>query len=292
LKSRCKIPPQKKSGKTAAHVSRSQTPLTDMNRNLFNNVPMINHWQAKKNRSYLKKIYHECPNYVCQRSWHQYIVYSRELQKQDILPLLEDPDTFMANGRMLKNGNTCTLSLVNVGGLGLVVKRYNIKNAWHALKRCLRPSRAWKSWKNAHRLALLGIPTPRPMALVENRWGPLRSKAYFITEYIEAITLDNLLGSGKVEENNRIDLIEQFVEMLQLFVDASLSHGDFKATNFLVDAGQILITDLDAMREHRYKWPFRRAFKKDCKRFMKNWINLPEVEKTFQERLQNFLILS
>jgi tRNA A-37 threonylcarbamoyl transferase component Bud32 len=196
----------------------------------------------------------------------------------------------MAKGRLLKDGNTATLALVNVGGLRLVVKRYNIKNAWHALKRCLRPSRAWKSWKNAHRLELLGIPTPRPMALLENRWGPLRSKAYFITEYIEAITLNDLLCSGKVEENNLIDLIEQFVEMLQLFVDASLSHGDFKATNFLVDAGQISITDLDAMREHRFRWLHRRAFRKDCKRLMKNWEGLAEIEKTFQERLQNLAL--
>ncbi len=178
----------------------------------------------------------------------------------------------------------------NVGGLRLVVKRYNIKNAWHALKRCFRPSRAWKSWRNAHRLASLGIPTPRPIALVENRWGPLRSKAYFITEYIEAINLNHLLRPGNVEENNLKDLIEQFVAMLQLFADASLSHGDFKATNFLVDAGQISITDLDAMREHRFRWLHRRAFRKDCKRLMKNWKGLPEIEKKFQERLQNLVV--
>jgi RIO-like serine/threonine protein kinase len=139
-------------------------------------------------------------------------------------------------------------------------------------------------------LALLGIPTPRPIALVENRWGPLRSKAYFITEYIEAINLNHLLPSGKVEENNLKDLIEQLVEMLQLFADASLSHGDFKATNFLVEAGQISITDLDAMREHRFRWLFRRAFKKDCKRLMKNWVNLPEVEKTFQKHLSRMKV--
>jgi len=261
-----------------------------MNENPLNDVPMINRQRAKRRQKYLKKIYRECSSYVCRISWKRYLVYRRELQKQDILPLLEDPDTFMANGRMLKDGNTCTLSLVNVGGLGLVVKRYNIKNAWHALKRCFRPSRAWKSWKNAHRLALLGIATPRPMALVENRWGPLRSKAYFITEYIEAITLKDLLDQGDVEENNLIDLIEQFVGMLQLFADASLSHGDFKATNFLVDEGQILITDLDAMGEHRLKWLFRLAFRKDCKRFMKNWIKLPEVERAFKIHLSKLKV--
>jgi tRNA A-37 threonylcarbamoyl transferase component Bud32 len=261
-----------------------------MNGNLLKDVPMINHRQAKRRRKYLKKIYRECLSYVCRRSWHRYIVYSRELQKEDILPLLNDPDKFMVKGRLLKDGNTCTLALVNVGGLGLVVKRYNIKNVRHALKRCLRPSRAWKSWKNAHRLTLLGIPTPRPMALVENRWGPLRSKAYFITEYIEAITLKNLFCSGIVEEKALKDVIEQFVDVLQRFADASMCHGDFKATNFLVAGEQIWVTDLDSMQEHRFSRPFRRAFKKDCKRFMKNWINLPEVEKTFKIHLSRLKV--
>ncbi len=125
---------------------------------------------------------------------------------------------------------------------------------------------------------------------MENRWGPLRSKAYFITEYIEANNLSHLLRPGKVEEINLKDLVEQFVVILQLFADAFLSHGDFKATNFLVDQGQISITDLDAMREHRYRWLYRRAFRKDCKRLMKNWEGLAEIEKTFQERLQNLVV--
>jgi RIO-like serine/threonine protein kinase len=128
------------------------------------------------------------------------------------------------------------------------------------------------------------------MAFLENRWGPLRSKVYFINEYIEANTLSHLLRPGKVEEINLKDLVEQFVKMLQLFADASLSHGDFKATNFLVDQGQISITDLDAMREHRFRWLHCRAFRKDCKRFMKNWKGMPEIEKTFQERLQNLAL--
>ncbi len=266
---------------------RGWSPLEDLYARL---IKSVHSQRAKRKRKYLKKIYRESSSYVCRISWNRFLVYSRDLQKEDILPLLKDPDAFMAKGRLLKDGNTATLALVNVGGLSLVVKRYNIKNAWHALKGCLRPSRAWRSWKNAHRLAALGIPTPRPIALMENRWGPLRSKAYFISEYIEAINLSHLLRPGKVEENNLKDLIEQFVEMLQLFADASLSHGDFKATNFLVGAGQISITDLDAMREHHFRWLYRRAFRKDCKRLMKNWKGLPEVEKTFHERLQNLAL--
>jgi tRNA A-37 threonylcarbamoyl transferase component Bud32 len=274
----------------AADVSRLQTPLTDMNTNPLKHASVKNSRQAKRKRKYLKNIYRNCPSYVCQRSWRKYIVYSRELSKEGILPLLNDPDTFMAKGRLLKAGNTCTLALVTAGGLSLVIKRYNIKNTWHAIKKCPRPSRAWKSWRNAHRLNLLGIPTPRPVAFVENRWGPLRSKAYFITEYIDADNLNHLIHSGKAKDDSLKDVIQKFVETLRQFADASLSHGDLKATNFLVDADKISITDLDAMREHHFRWTHRRAFRKDCQRLMENWKGMPDIEKAFQKRVQHLVI--
>jgi tRNA A-37 threonylcarbamoyl transferase component Bud32 len=246
--------------------------------------------RTNRKRKYLKKIYRECTSYICQKTWNRFLVCGRQYHKEDILPLLNEPDIYMAKGQLLKNGNTATLAVVNIGGLRLVVKRYNIKSGWHALKRCLRPSRAWKSWKNAHRLILLGIPTPRPIALVEHRWGPLRAKAYFISEYVEGTNVNHLARQGQLKNNNLQNLIDQFVGILQLFADASLSHGDFKATNFLVEAGKILITDLDAMAEHRFRWSLQRAFRKDCKRLMKNWRGMPDIEKPFQEGLQRVVV--
>ena len=251
---------------------------------------MVNRRQTESKQTHLKKIYCDGSSYKSRFSWDRYLLYRREMSGQDILPLLEAPDTFMSRGRMLKDGNTCTLVLVNLGGLELVIKRYNIKNAWHALKRCPRPSRAWKSWKNAHRLTLLDIPTPRPIALVENRWGPLRSKASFITEFIQADNLNQLVHAGKLNDNGLENVAEQFAAIFRLFDTALLSHGDFKATNFLIDAGKLVITDLDAMCKHRFRWTHRRAFKKDYQRLMKNWRGMPEIEKAFQKRFQHLIL--
>jgi hypothetical protein len=58
---------------------------------------------------------------------------------------------------------------VEVGGRTLVLKRYNIKNTAHWFKRFWRPSRAWHSWIEGHRLAFLDIATPRPLAVLETR---------------------------------------------------------------------------------------------------------------------------
>jgi hypothetical protein len=68
-------------------------------------------------------------------------------------------------------------------GRALLIKRYNLKNLRHALGRLWRPSRAWHSWREAHRLLFFDIPTPRPLALIEERCGPLRRRAWLICEY-------------------------------------------------------------------------------------------------------------
>jgi len=250
----------------------------------------IRHQYKKNKKKYLKKIYRECSAFICQKSWNRFLVYDRNYNTEKMVRFLADPDVLIDVNRLIKNGNTATVALVEVNGQLLVVKRYNIKNIWHALRRCSRPSRAWNSWRNAHRLALLGISTPKPIALLEKRWGPFRSKAYFITEYVDGIDVYHLLHSDKVKEIQHQDLVKQFGELLQQLANAFISHGDFKATNFIYSGGKLIVTDLDAMYEHRFAIKFRREFRRDCKRLMKNWRDLPKIYKMFRDQLSRLEI--
>lgn len=247
----------------------------------------IRHQYKKNKKKYLKRIYRECSAFSCQKSWDRFLVYDRSYNTEKMVRFLADPDGLIDMNRLLKKGNTATVAMVEVDGQRLVVKRYNIKNVWHALRRCLRPSRAWNSWRNAHRLAILGIPTPKPIALLEKRWGFFRSKAYFITEYVDGIDVYHLLRSDKGQDVYQGDLVEQFGKLFQQLSTASISHGDFKATNFIVTDNRLFITDLDAMREHQFRCRFRKAFGKDLKRFMQNWADLSELSKIFREQIKN-----
>ncbi|MDY6951157.1 MAG: lipopolysaccharide kinase InaA family protein [Thermodesulfobacteriota bacterium] len=238
-----------------------------------------------RKKDYLAKIYRECSAFVHRRSWRSFMVCDRQYYDDAMMSFLADPDSVMEAGSLLKDGNTSTVGLVEVAEQRLVVKRYNMKNAWHALKRCLRPSRAWISWRNAHLLASIGIRAPRPILFMEKRWGPFRSTAYFMTEYVGGFDAYHLMHSKEARAMSQERLANQFVELLQSFADASISHGDLKATNFILAQGALFVLDLDAMREHRNRWRFRRAFKRDYERFMENWAALPEVARAFQEQL-------
>ena len=245
----------------------------------------IDHQYQKREKTRLKKIFRESSAYICRKSWNRFLVYDRKYNTDAMARFLAYPDTLIAGGQLLKDGNSSTVVLVEVDGQSMVVKRYNMKNVWHALRRCLQPSRAWHSWRNAHRLWLLGISTPKPIALLEKRWGPFRSKAYFITEHINGIDVYHLLHSSRIKTVDCESLVKQFGELLQQLANEYISHGDFKATNFIFSDGKLIVIDLDAMRKYRWAIQFHRKFRKDCNRLMKNWKGLPEIYKMFQDQM-------
>ena len=244
--------------------------------------------QAHKNfrkKVWLKKIFRDSSVYVCRRTWGRFMVCRRDLFSAQMARFLTNPDIAMDSGRLLKKGNTATLALVEIDGRKLVVKRYNIKNTRHAIKRCLRRTRASLSWRNAHLLEYVSVPTLKPIALLEMRHGPFRSTSYFISEYLDGMDAYHFFHTSSKSKIEMQRLIREFGDLLQRLVQASISHGDFKATNFLITNIGLRIVDLDALREHRYRWRFRRSFNRDCRRLMRNWSDLPEIAKIFRVQL-------
>jgi tRNA A-37 threonylcarbamoyl transferase component Bud32 len=254
---------------------------------LFNQLLKEIKFQRKNgSKKYLRKIFRECTSFVCHKSWNSYMVCDRDFYHGEMKKLIVDPDSVIDSSRLLKDGNSATVALAEVNGKLLVIKRYNIKNFIHALKRCARNTRAWSSWRNAHRLESLGIPTPKPIAFLERRWGPFRSTSYYISEYIDGTDLYRLITSDKSREINIEALSISFGEMLKLLADANMSHGDFKAANFIVAGKKLYIIDIEGMRKHSCRWSLRRSLKRDCRRFMKNWKDIPKVARAFQNQIR------
>ena len=254
---------------------------------LFNQLLKEVKFQRKNgSKKYLHKIFRECTAFVCHKSWNSYMVCERNFYHGEMKKLIADPDSVIDSSRLLKDGNSASVALAEVNGKLLVIKRYNIKNFIHALKRCPRNTRAWLSWRNAHSLELLGIPTPKPIAFLERRWGPFRSTSYYISEYIDGTDLYRQITSDKSKEINIEALSISFGKMLKLLSDANMSHGDFKAANFIAAGKKLYIIDIEGMRKHSYRWSLRRSLKRDCRRFMKNWKDIPKVARAFQNQIR------
>jgi len=216
-------------------------------------------------------LYRDGPQIVCVRQWSLFALCSRRHWAPGMQAFVENPDHAMTAGVMLKDGDSTTVVRVEIDGRSYVVKRYNIRNGWYALRRLFRPSRAWHCWRNAHLLVALSIRTPCPVLMLERRWGPLRRQAYFVTEWVGGADALQYLSGVPLNLAVWKPVLVLFRRFFANMQRHALVHGDCKATNFIVDADELFVLDLDGMRQERSKRRFSRYFQRDLQRFRANW---------------------
>jgi len=174
---------------------------------------------------------------------------------------------------------------IRPAGRWLVVKRYNIKSCWHRLRRLLRTTRAALSWKNGYRLKMWGLQTPWPLALVEQRFGPLRGRSYLITEYCPFAGCYDYQQQPAQEDPGGDRLIDALARMVAALQTLGLSHGDLKADNLKFDGRSLQLLDLDSLTRWRSTRRLDSATRHDCQRLLRNWADDP----VFTEKLQSQL---
>ena len=223
--------------------------------------------RARRLSRYLIKTLRDCSQFSVRSTSSRFSVVVRS-EKEALSALMEDPDGFMTRGQLLKDGNTCTVARVDIGGRALVVKRYNLKNFRHALSRFWRPSRAWHSWLAGHRLAFYGIPTPAPLAMLEERIGPMRGRAFLVTEFCPGESLLQHLSEDREPDTAEAEAIRNlFAKLFRL----KISHGDMKASNLLWHGHVLSMIDLDSMVQHNSHNAFINDWRRDRERFLRNW---------------------
>jgi len=253
-------------------------------------IEKVRRWRLK---DFLGKIGRDCTLFSVQKGSTRLRAVCRK-ETELLEPLLADPNHFIAEGEKLKVGGSATVVRLSLGGRQLVVKRYNIKGLGHWLRRCWRPSRAWHSWREAHRLVFLGIATAKPLAILERRTSWLRGRAYLVTEFLDG---DNILVRFEPHVNSTPPA-EELAALEALFAALTrerISHGDMKGSNLIWHDNGWALIDLDAMRQHRTRNAFARAYTRDRARFLKNWpadsalyrlldARIPQVSDIFPEQ--------
>jgi tRNA A-37 threonylcarbamoyl transferase component Bud32 len=209
-----------------------------------------------------RKSTRDCREFVREKHAQGLLLLRRERDGAQLRRLLEDPDAAIADGVLLKDGNSATVARVRCGSEELVIKRYNIRGPLHALDRCWRPSRAWHAWRNAQRMRALGVATPLALAMLEHRRCGLRGRAYLLSEFREAQGLAASLGGDALAQ----PLLRQLQQLFTAMHAGGCSHGDCKPSNFLLDDSTLWVLDLDGMRRHRRAAALDRALRRDLQR--------------------------
>jgi tRNA A-37 threonylcarbamoyl transferase component Bud32 len=251
---------------------------------LYSHITTCRQVRLKK---YLKKIFRECTEFVCERSFNRYQICRRNYLSPELKILLNNPDASLSipGTEILKDGNSSTVWLTTAGTQKLVVKRYNIKGFWHFLRRGfgLRRSRAAVSWKSAHMLKSYGVKTALPIAMVEERLGPLRRRAYFITEHLQEEDARYFFNQKFVTQKEMTLKAQEIIKMFHVLREYRIGHGDMKATNIIMMKEGPALIDLDSVTQFRSLFLFERRHQADLLRFLKNWQDMPDVKKLFLE---------
>lgn len=203
--------------------------------------------------------------------WH-FLICDKEFYNEKTVDFFNNLDFYIQNYAKLffkkAHRDTTTVAVVPISSQQFVVKRYNVKGFWHALKNCLRKSQALKSWENCHYLIKLGIPTVKPIAIMEKRFGPFRRTTYFISEYIEGIRGCDYFGRNAKPLAEWGQVIENIKTILKKMFAAHIVHSDFQYGNILIADNIPLLLDLEHIRIYHNNRLFRKAFQKDIKHFI------------------------
>lgn len=144
------------------------------------------------------------------------------------------------------------------GPIPVFIKRYLARNAWRGLSQMIPPSRGLRAWRTGHALLHRDLPTPRPLALLERRLGPLVRESLLITEALPgAVDLESHLrrvlpGMSRRERLRlKCELIAALVRQLRRLQERRFLHRDCKASNILVLAHptpRLFWIDMDGLR--------------------------------------------
>ena len=197
------------------------------------------------------------------------------------------PENFFSgeNIEYLKQGGSSTVIKTGEPDKQIVIKRYNIKNTFHALKRAFRRTRASRSWSMGHLLQTYGINTPAPVAFIEHKLGPIMNVSYFICEYVPGPNLVEYFSDNKPLTDEQKIIADKAVLMLEKLAKAGVYHSDMKATNLVVNNGELWLLDLDGMCWFQVSKKSAKYHQKDIKRFLRNWADDTPVSEYFREKM-------
>jgi len=243
----------------------------------------VDRQRRRREQRYLRKTLRSCSEFKLTR--HQrsrQLIRRDQLAEKDLQQVLSDLERAMAEGMSLKKGNSATLVKIRPGGRWLVIKRYNIKSVWHRLRRLLRTTRAARSWQNGYRLTMWGVRTPLPLAMVEQRFGPLRGRSYLVCEYTDMPGCSEYQYHPADDDPNGERLIKALAGTVAALKSLGLSHGDLKADNLKFDGQSLLLLDLDSLVRLRSRRQLHRSTRGDCQRLLRNWVE----DTAFADRLK------
>jgi len=136
---------------------------------------------------------------------------------------------------LIKYSPEVIVSILNDGGERICLKQFCYPHFWGRMKEHFRRSKGLKSWMAANGMRARGIPSLKPLALVERKnWFGLKESFLFMEALADDQEMDRYILKGFEDLNKKRLFIKTFARWLDGLHKRSLFHRDMKTCNILV----------------------------------------------------------
>jgi len=136
---------------------------------------------------------------------------------------------------LVKNSPEVLVSILKDEGEQIGLKQFCYPHFWGWVKEYFRPSKGLKAWVAANGLRARGIPTLKPLALVERKgWIGLKESFLFMEALAGDLEMDRYVLKGFEGLKRKRFFIRTFARWLEGLHRMSVYHKDMKTCNILV----------------------------------------------------------
>ena len=136
---------------------------------------------------------------------------------------------------LIKCSPEVNVSILNDEGERICLKQFCYPHFWDLMKEHFRRSKGMKSWMAANSMRVRGIPSLKPMALVERKnWLGLKESFLFMEALTDDQEMDRYILRGFKGLNKKRLFIRSFARWLGGLHKMRLYHKDMKTCNILV----------------------------------------------------------
>ena len=146
-----------------------------------------------------------------------------------------------------------TVSILENGGRKLSIKHYHPLTFWDRFKEHFRYSKGMKAWVGGNGLSVRGIPSLKPLGLVERRnWSGLHESSFLMEVSDRAEELDRYILKNLSDFKVRRGFVKAFATWLSHYHQLNLYHQDMKTCNIIIskagEAWNFFLLDLEDVR--------------------------------------------
>jgi tRNA A-37 threonylcarbamoyl transferase component Bud32 len=199
--------------------------------------PVMDRLQKRQWRSRTKRCLKESTEFTVQKEKGIRYFHRRDFPLDRLKRMMEEHQDLVRERpfSLIKYSPEVNVSILNDEGERICLKQFCYPHFWGRMKERFRRSKGLKSWMAANGMRARGLPSLKPLALVERKnWLGLKESFLFMDALANDREMDRYILKGFEDLNKKRFFIKTFARWLDGLHKMSLYHRDMKTCNILV----------------------------------------------------------